>query len=123
MDTRSKQKRLGPAPIASFEKSFEDPSPLTVASIAAQTEIAELRNNADGIDEEVTQVAEDSYRNGAVRRAIADGNGDGSHRYYGQRKEEVSCKIKKVDPIKDKRGGTARRREDDNARFCLNGND
>lgn len=122
MDTRNKQKRLGPAPIASFEKSFEDPSPLTVASIAAQTEIAELRNNADGIDEEVTQVAEDSYRNGAVRRAIADGNGDDYH-YYGQRKEEVSCKIKKVDPIKDKRGGTARRREDDNARFCLNGND
>ncbi|XP_061403033.1 serine/arginine repetitive matrix protein 2 [Musca vetustissima] len=50
MDTRSKQKRLGPAPIASFEKSFEDPSPLTVASIAAQNEIADGGSNNGGID-------------------------------------------------------------------------
>ncbi|XP_073828187.1 uncharacterized protein isoform X2 [Musca autumnalis] len=79
MDTRSKQKRLGPAPIASFEKSFEDPSPLTVASIAAQNEIADIGNNA-GIedDENVTEVNQVAERNDAAigTCAIAKGLSD-----------------------------------------------
>ncbi|XP_013115597.2 serine-rich adhesin for platelets isoform X2 [Stomoxys calcitrans] len=81
MEVRSKQKRLGPAPIASFEKSFEDPSPLTVAATAAQTEFAELSNNIgldDGDEDEapLTQVAEDNRRNGT-----ACGNADGFDEY------------------------------------------
>lgn len=76
MDIR-KQKRLGPAPIASFEKSFEDTTPLPGAIVPAvgaatpadpstgtstQTENADIHNNANDLPPPpATQVPEDNH--------------------------------------------------------------